>query len=384
MPRRTRDVRFVGTGAIVDRKGRLQGQRGTLGPGGGSDGGPVGRLASRRVTMSDIAMEAGVSVATVSKVLNGSDRVSQETLSRVQDLLSERNYVRRPAARTGPAPIVDLVLREVSNPWATEIIAGAVEAARAVHATVAINVLPDAHGHSSWLDDISARGTEGVIVLLARLSDREKAALRSRGIPLAVIDPRGEPDPSVPTVGATNWSGAYAATRHLAELGHKRIAIISGPRDLYCSHARMDGYRSAMEAAGLSVDTDLMRWGDFHVDAAFKHATAMLSMDDRPTAIFAGSDLQAMGVLEAARLAHVQVPAQLSLVGFDDIPLSRWMSPPLTSVRQPLAEMAGTAVRLVLSHWEGIGQEDRSVELATTLVVRESTGAPPRTVKRAS
>jgi DNA-binding LacI/PurR family transcriptional regulator len=110
----------------------------------------------------------------------------------------------------------------------------------------------------------------------------------------------------------------------------------------------------------------------------------MLSMHDRPTAIFAGSDLQAMGVLEAARHASLQVPAQLSLVGFDDIPLSRWMSPPLTSVRQPLAEMAATAVRLVLSHGEAASKEDGSVELATTLVVRESTGAPPRTVRRAS
>jgi LacI family transcriptional regulator len=334
--------------------------------------------------MSDIATEAGVSVATVSKVLNGSDRVSQETRSRVQDLLSERNYERRPAARTGPACIVDLVLREVSNPWAIEIIAGAVEAARKMHATVAVHSLPDTGGHGTWLDDICARGTKGVIVLLARLSDREKAALRSRGIPLAVIDPRGEPDPSVPTVGATNWSGAYAATRHLAELGHERIAIISGPRDLFCSHARMDGYRSAMGAAGLPVDPGLMRWGDFHVEAAFKHASEMLAMQNRPTAIFAGSDLQAMGVIEAARLGGLQVPAQLSLVGFDDIPLSRWMSPPLTSVRQPLAEMAGTAVRLVLSHWEEGSNDDRSVELATTLVVRESTAPPPRTVRRAS
>lgn len=367
----------------MDRKGGRQSQRGTL-VSAGSDRGSGEAGAPRRVTMSEIAVEAGVSVATVSKVLNGSDRVSQETRSRVQDLLSERNYARRPAARTGPVPIVDLVLREVSNPWAIEIIAGAVEAARKVHATVSVTAFPDTGGHGSWIDDISARGTKGVIVLLARLSDREKAALRSRGIPLAVIDPRGEPDSSVPTVGATNWSGAYAATRHLAELGHQRIAIISGPRDLFCSCARMDGYRSAMEAAGLPVDQDLMRWGDFHVEAAFKHANAMLSMDNRPTAIFAGSDLQAMGVLEAARLARMQVPAQLSLVGFDDIPLSRWMSPPLTTVRQPLAEMAGTAVRLVLSHWEAVSNEDRSVELATTLVVRESTGPPPRTLRRVS
>lgn len=333
--------------------------------------------------MSDIAIEAGVSVATVSKVLNGSDRVSLETRARVQDLLSQRNYERRPGAGRGPAPIVDLVLREVGNPWAIEIIAGTVEAARRVHTTVAVHALPDSGGHGSWLEDICARGTRGVIVLLARLSDREKAVLRSRGIPLAVIDPRGEPDPRVPTVGATNWSGAFAATRHLAELGHRRIAMISGPRDLFCSRARMDGYRSAMEEAGLPVDPALMRWGDFHVEAAFKHATSMLSMDDRPTAIFAGSDMQAMGVLEAARVSGLRVPVHLSLVGFDDVAMSRWMSPPLTSVRQPLAEMAATAVRLVLSHWEEASNEDRSVELATSLVVRESTGPPPRTVRRA-
>ncbi len=107
-------------------------------------------------------------------------------------------------------------------------------------------------------------------------------------------------------------------------------------------------------------------------------------MDDRPTAIFVGSDLQAIGVLEAARLARGQVPAQLSLVGFDDIPLARWLSPPLTTVRQTVAEMAVTAVHLVLSQWERVSKEDRSVELATTLVVRESTGPPPRTVRRAS
>ena len=168
---------------------------------GNSHGGSGRRKTPRRVTMSDIATEAGVSVATVSKVLNGSDRVSEETRNRVQGLLSEHKYERRLAAANGPAAIVHLVLREVSNPWATEIIAGAVEAARRMHATVAVTVLPDTGWHGSWLDDISTRGTKGVIVLLARLSEREKSALRSRGIPLAVIDPRGEPDPNVPDGG---------------------------------------------------------------------------------------------------------------------------------------------------------------------------------------
>ncbi len=140
-------------------------------------------------------------------------------------------------------------------------------------------------------------------------------------MPFAVVDPRGEPDPSVTTVGATNWSGGFTATRHLIELGHRRIGVISGPSDLLCSRARMDGYRSAMEAAGLPLDPELMQWGDFHVDGGFNEAMAMLARPEPPTAIFAGSDIQALGVLEAARVQHVRVPNQLSLIGFDDLPL---------------------------------------------------------------
>ena len=134
--------------------------------------------------------------------------------------------------------------------------------------------------------------------------------------------------------------------------------MISGPADLLCSRARMDGYRSAMEAADLPLDPDLMQWGDFHVDGGFKEAMAMLSLAHRPTAIFAGSDLQALGVLEAARILQVTVPSQLSLVGFDDLPLSRWTSPPLTTVRQPLAEMAATAVRLRPGRGAGANRPD--------------------------
>ncbi len=141
----------------------------------------------------------------------------------------------------------------------------------------------------------------------------------------------------------------------------------------------MDGYRSAMEAAGLPLDPELMQWGDFHVDGGFKEAMAMLALPEPPTAIFAGSDIQALGVLEAARVQHLRVPTHLSLVGFDDLPLSRWTSPPLTTVRQPLAEMAATAVRLVLAQGRGEAAEGRSIELATSLVTRETTSPYPMT-----
>jgi DNA-binding LacI/PurR family transcriptional regulator len=332
---------------------------------------PRGRV--KRVTIADIAHEARVAPSTVSKVLNANHDVSAATRQRIQALLAEHNYERRASGQEDVPPLVDLVFQELESPWAIEIVRGAVEAAAEAGMTVALTSLSEGSVRRSWLDHICARGTHGVILLLAKLGTREKAELRSRGLPFAVVDPRGEADPSVVTVGATNWAGGYTATRHLIDLGHRRIGMISGPPDLLCSRARMDGYRSAMESSKLPLDPDLMLWGDFHVDGGFKEASAMLSLPERPSAIFAGSDLQALGVLEAARTLHIRVPSQLSLVGFDDLPLSRWTSPPLTTVRQPLAEMAGTAVRLVLSLEPGEEPEKRSVELATSLVVRETT-----------
>jgi DNA-binding LacI/PurR family transcriptional regulator len=330
----------------------------------------------QRVTIAHIAAAAGVSPSTVSKVLNGNAEVSAATRQRVQVLLAERGYERRSSAQAGAPPLVDLVFQELESPWAMEIIKGAVAAAAEVGLNVALTSLSEHDSARSWLDHLCARGTRGVILLLASLDKRHKAELRSRGLPFAIVDPRGEPDPTVTTVGATNWAGGFSATRHLIELGHQRIGMISGPTDLLCSRARMDGYRSAMESAGLSIDPDLMAWGDFHVDGGFKAAMAMLSLPNRPSAIFTGSDLQALGVLEAARLQRVRVPSDLSLVGFDDLPLSTWTSPPLTTVRQPLADMASTAVRLVLGLGRSEGIQGQSVELATSLVVRE-TSAPP-------
>jgi LacI family transcriptional regulator len=330
-----------------------------------------------RVTIAQIAEAAGVSISTVSKVLNGNTDVSAATRQRVQALLIDHQDERHASARSGAPPLIDLVFAELESPWAMEIVRGAVAAASEAGLSVALTSLSDGIENQSWLDHISARGTRGIILLLARLGQWDQAELRARGLPFAVVDPRGEPDPSVTTVGATNWSGGFTATRHLIELGHHRVGVISGPPDLLCSRARMDGYRSAMEAAGLPLDPELMQWGDFHVDGGFKEAMAMLALPEPPTAIFAGSDIQALGVLEAARVQHVSVPAHLSLVGFDDLPLSRWTSPPLTTVRQPLAEMAATAVRLVLAQGRGEAVEGRSIELATSLVTRETTSPYP-------
>ena len=200
--------------------------------------------------------------------------------------------------------------------------------------------------------------------------------LRSRGIPLVILDPTGEPLHDTPSIGATNWNGGLAATRHLLGLGHRRIAVIGGPERILCSRARMDGFRAAMDAAGVPIDPELTSHGPFQAAEGVRRGRALLRRPDPPTAIIAGNDLQALGVYQAAREARLHIPEDLSVVGFDDLPVAQWVGPPLTTVRQPLIEMAVAAAELVLTLARGEQPVLTRVELATELVVREST-APP-------
>jgi len=201
--------------------------------------------------------------------------------------------------------------------------------------------------------------------------------LRSRSIPFVIVDPAGDPDPDVPSVGSANWSGGLAATRHLIECGHRRIGIVTGPEDMMCSLARLDGYRSAMTTAGLEIDPGLIAFGDFHVEGGFARGREMLRRRDRPTAVFAGSDLQAIGVLEAAGALGLRIPEDLSVVGYDDVAVARWSRPALTTVHQPLRKMAEAATEMLLRLRAGESTTTR-MELATSLVVRSSTTVPPR------
>ena len=198
-----------------------------------------------------------------------------------------------------------------------------------------------------------------------------------------IIDPAGDPAPDVPSVGSANWSGGLVATRHLIELGHTRIAAITGRDDMMCSFARVDGYRSAMNSAGIEIDERFVRFGNFQVDGGREHrARAALALPDRPTAIFAGSDLQALGVIEAARTLGLRVPDDLSIVGYDDLQLAQWSSPALTTVHQPLTAMAEEAARLVIRMSETPLDSTPRMDLATRLVVRESTAAPSSSLIR--
>ena len=215
----------------------------------------------------------------------------------------------------------------------------------------------------------------GVIAVFSDLSETMRRQLGTRAIPFVVLDPTGEPLHDTPSIGATNWNGGLTATRHLLALGHRRIAVVGGPATVLCSRARLDGFRAAMDEAGVPVDPTLVSSGRFQVDEGIERARALLARPDRPTAIVTGNDLQALGVYQAAREARLDIPGDLSVVGFDDLPIASWVSPPLTTVRQPLIEMAEAAAEMVLALGRGEPTQSR-LELATELVAREST-APP-------
>jgi LacI family xylobiose transport system transcriptional regulator len=329
-------------------------------------------------TLADIAREAGVSAPTVSKVLNGRSDVAAATRERVEDLLRAHGYRRRAGT---PAPLLDLVFHELESAWAMEVIRGAEQVARAEGLSL---VLSESAGRltpeQTWLDGVLARRPTGVLLVLCKPDRAQREQLASRDIPFAVIDPAGDLDEGVPAVGATNWQGGLAATRHLLGLGHTRIGVIAGPARMMCSRARVDGYRAALETAGLPFDPTLVRAGDFHHEAGYSAGLELLRLADRPTAVFTGNDLQALGLYEAARELGLRIPDDVSVVGFDDLPVARWVGPPLTTIRQPLSEMAATAARMVIDLARGRTPAASRVELATRLVERSST-APPRSAR---
>jgi LacI family transcriptional regulator len=334
---------------------------------------------NRKITIAAIAAEAGVSVPTVSRVINGRSDVSPETRERVLELLSRHGYRRRASAPRASSGLIDLVFNDLDSPWAVEIIRGVEDVA---HAAGVGTVVSAVHRRSSsarqWLENLRARTTDGVILVnTSELEPPLQAELRRLNIPTVIVDPAGVPALEAPTIGATNWAGGLRATEHLISLGHRRIGFIAGPPQLLCSRARLDGYRTALEAVGLPMDDKLIYPGNFYHESGFKGGAHLLALAEPPTAIFASSDQMALGVYEAVRRRGMRVPDDVSVVGFDDLPEVSWSSPPLTTIRQPLSEMGMVAARTVLRLAQREKLESPRVELSTELVVRDST-APPR------
>ena len=310
-------------------------------------------------------------------MFNGHTDVSESTRHKVETLLESKDYSRRGSATTN-RDMLELVFSDLANPWGSEIVAGVQEVAFEERKILTLSPsgprnAPDAH----WLPSVLQRRPSGVLLVSTEPTPMLQERLASRSIPFAVIDPAGELPQGVASVGSTNWAGGLSATRHLIELGHTRIAALGGHAHMLCSWARLDGFRSAMAAAGLPVREDWIRMGDFLPTGGQAAAERLFATDDRPTAVFAGNDLQALGVIEVAARRGLRVPEELSVVGYDDTLVAAWARPKLTTVHQPIRRMAAEATRIVIRLAAGENVQQR-VELATHLVVWDSTAPAPR------
>ena len=333
--------------------------------------------ARGKPTLSDVALVAGTSVPTVSKVLRGGTDVSPATRGRVMDAIRAVGYARGPkgTADNEPAALIDLVVNHVHGTWANGVLTGVESAAIAANVNVVISI---ARENADWVSRLLRRPSRGAVVVLVDPTSSQFSALEAAGIPVVLVTPMSEPRAAVPRVGVTNWDGGRTAAEHLLSFGHRRFAIVAGERSHLYSRARIDGFRSALEAAGGCRCTVVH--ADWDRGVAARAASALLERADRPTAIFACSDVMAVGVYDAASSLGLRVPRDLSVVGFDDVPEAQWAVPSLTSIRQPIAEMGAVAVRLLMQVPE-LGPMSRTrdinrVDLPTALVVRDSTGPP--------
>jgi LacI family transcriptional regulator len=329
------------------------------------------------LTIREVAHLAGVSTATVSRVINGRPEVSSRAREAVMQVVREHGYSTSRTARglsAGRTGLVGVTLPVVHHSYFAVIVAGADEAL--YEHDMRMVLCPTHHEHDrevSLLERLMHGTTDGAILILPEESSLELSALHSHGYHFVIVDPHKPLDEMVPTVSAAHSHGASEAVSHLLELGHRRIAAVTGRRGWIATEERLRGYRGALAAAGMMPDPQLELEADW-TTAGGRQATArLLELDEPPTAIFAFNDMLAIGAMQAARSRGVRVPDELSIVGFDDTFEASIVTPPLTTVRQPLAEMGRMAVALLVRLLHNQRIDALHVELETKLVRREST-----------
>ncbi|HTU74994.1 MAG TPA: LacI family DNA-binding transcriptional regulator [Trebonia sp.] len=335
-------------------------------------------LSPPRATIREVASEAGVSTATVSRVLNDSGQVAPRTRAVVLEVIERRGLSARRRRADKPRPLRDIVA--VRCPYKLDdyfgVILSAIERSLRQGGKVPLLSAEALEGDEPSLPELlKPEVTEGAILILPPESRDVLAGLRGTGFPFVVVDPRTALPPDVAAVSAAHLAGARMATEHLLRLGHARIAAIVGPRNWIAAEDRLLGYRAALAAAGrLAPERLIQAGGEPTIAHGLAAARVLLDLPEPPTAIVAFNDKMAIGAMQAAAERGLRVPQHLSVIGFDDLELSRVVTPQLTTVRQPLEEMARLGVQLLLRLISEREIETLHVELATELVLRASTG----------
>jgi LacI family transcriptional regulator len=337
----------------------------------------VRRPAGGVAKIGDVAQRAGVSPATVSRVLNGSGTVSPDRAARVREAARELGYTPSGPARAlrqQRTRVWAAIIADIQNPFFTAMVRGMEDVARAEgHRLVLCNSDEDLEREAQYLDIAVAEQMAGVAIAVASDKDSRLDVLLDRGVPVVAVDRRPKRhEDAVDSVVVDNVLGARQATEHLLAMGAKRIACITGPARASTASERATGYQRALKAAGRPVDPELLRRADFREEGAYAAARTLLAGRRRPDAMFVGNNLMTLGALRAIREAGLRVPDDVLLVGFDDAPWTTLMSPQLTVVAQPTHELGRQAARLLATASADLPA--RHAVLPPTLLIRESTG----------
>jgi LacI family transcriptional regulator len=305
-------------------------------------------VAQRRVTIGDVAAQAGVSVATVSKVINGRWGVAEDTSARVRNVIEQLGYQSSLVAqslRSRSTNVIGVLVVDI-EPFSAELLKGV---ARAIQGTGYELVVFSGCGRAAdqvgwerrYLSRVSGTLCDGAILVTPSSVDV------TYGAPVVAVD-HNVGSSSLPSVDSDNLSGAISATEYLIELGHRRIGFLAGRPDLESAQLRERGYRAALQKAGIEIDPALIRVGGYQPDSAEEAARQMLEPDDRPSAIFAANDVSALATISVARTLGLAVPEDLSVIGFDNVPESALSEPPLTTIEQPIQQMGFDAAQILI------------------------------------
>jgi LacI family transcriptional regulator, galactose operon repressor len=332
-----------------------------------------------KVTIIDVAAEANVSYGTVSRVINNDIHVKQETRDRVLKTMQRLGYVANRQARSlagGKTNSIGVLVPDLGTGYIGEIIRGIDAELGLIDIDLILYTTHrTASKEANYVANLATGMVDGLLLVLPRNPADFIGTLTQRNFPYILIDHQGIGQ-DCHAVGATNWQGGFTATEYLIKLGHNRIGFITGWMDLGCALERLDGYRSALRTNHIPEDQELIYEGTFFQPDGFIGASTLLDLSNPPTAIFASNDIMAMGVMDAVRHKGLNVPDDISVIGFDDIPQASVIRPALTTIRQPLEKMGQVATQLLL---ELLRQPQKSIgriELPTELIVRDSCHAP--------
>lgn len=330
-----------------------------------------------RITMSDVAARAGVSKTTVSRVLNGKGELDEKTAARVQQVITELGYVPSSGAvglARGRTQTVGVLVPSLTWPWMGDVLQGAVDVLEAE--SYGLLLYTCNRGDESmrrFATQVSAKAFDGLLVIEPEGTLGYIAELHAKGLPVVMIDDRGH-QPLFPSVGTTNRLGAESAAQHLLDTGRRRPVVVRGP-EFGCTEERLDGFGHTFAAAGLPIGPERIVDGDFTFDGGRLAIKALREAGIEFDSVFAHNDLSAAGVIQELRDAGVNIPEDVAVVGFDDIPLAAHTEPTLTTVRQPLREMGGAAAQMLLSYFENKPVLETRQVIPTTLIVRGSSVA---------